>query len=76
MTPASPGRPNHSMHDPKTSSVPNAAIHGLRCPPASAIEPSTGDIAATTSPAQAVAKPHIACPSTGFAAMADAKNGA
>jgi len=51
----SPGLPIHISDEPTTSSAPNAAIHGLRRPLASAIAPSTGDISAMTRPADAVA---------------------
>ena len=62
ITVASPGLPNHISDEPITSMAPNAAIHGLRRPEASAIAPRTGDISAIAMPAAAVAKPHSACP--------------
>src|ERR1700674_6028964 len=65
MTLTSPGLPYHIRLDPITSSAPNAAIHGLRRPLASAIAPSTGDISAISNPAAAVAKPHSDCPLAG-----------
>ena len=73
ITPGSPGLPNHIRPEPITSSAPNAAIHGLRRPLASAIAPSTGDSSAITSPAAAVAKPHSDCPLAGSAATWVAK---
>ena len=60
ITSGSPGLPIHMMHAPMTKIAPNAAIHGLRRPPASAIAPRTGDNTAMTRPAADVAKPHIA----------------
>ncbi len=65
MTLTSPGLPNHISEEPITSIVPNAAIHGLRRPLASAIAPSTGDNSAIVKPAVAVAKPHSDCPLAG-----------
>lgn len=57
-------------------STPNAAIHGLRRPEASAIAPSTGDRNAIATPPALVANPHNACPVTASEATADAKYGA
>ena len=76
ITDASPGLPSHSSDEPTTTSTVNAAIHGLRRPDASAMEPSTGESSATVKPAAAVAKPHSACPRTGSGAIAEAKYGA
>ena len=76
IVPASPGLPSHSIVAPATASTTNAAIHGLRRPPTSAIAPNTGDRNAIASPAPAVAKPHSAWPWTGLAAIAEAKYGA
>src|ERR1700704_1369208 len=72
---ASPGLPIHIRQEPITNSAPNAAIHGLRRPPAAAIAPSTGDISAITKPAAAVAKPHSDCPLAGSEATWVAKYG-
>jgi SNF2 family DNA or RNA helicase len=46
---------NQSAAEPATRSAPNAAIHGLRRPDASAMAPSTGEKIAITSPAAALA---------------------
>src|SRR4051794_26370585 len=76
ITLGSPGLPNHSKAEPITSSTPNAAIHGLRRPLASAMAPSTGDSSAIITPAAAVAKPHSDCPLAGSEATWVAKYGA
>jgi hypothetical protein len=73
MTLMSPGLPNHIRLDPITSIAPNAAIHGLRRPLASAIAPNTGDINAIINPAAAVANPHKDWPLAGSAATRLAK---
>ena len=73
MTLGSPGLPIHIRLDPITSSAPNAAIHGLRRPLASAMAPSTGDSSAISNPAAAVANPHKACPWAGSEATWVAK---
>ena len=73
MRAVSPGTANHSSADPVISISPNAAIHGLRRPEASATAPSTGEKTAMTSPAAPVAKPHRLCPSAGVEATAEAK---
>src|SRR6516164_5509846 len=72
----SPGRPNHISAEPITSIAPNAAIHGLRRPLASAIAPRTGDSNAIAMPAAAVAKPQSACPLAASGATCVAKYGA
>ena len=72
----SPGLPNQSPIEPNTSSTPNAAIHGLRGPVASAIAPMNGEVSAIAMPAAAAANPHSACPSAGLFATAEAKYGA
>ena len=71
--PVSPGLPNHISEAPITSKAPNAAIHGLRRPEASAIAPKTGDNNAIAIPAAAVAKPHSAWPLAGSGATWVAK---
>jgi hypothetical protein len=68
MMRASPGLPNHIRQEPITSIAPKAAIHGLRRPEASAIAPRTGEASAIAIPAEAVAKPHNACPAAGSGA--------
>ena len=71
-----PGLPIHMMQAPITNTAPNAAIHGLRRPLASAIAPSNGDASAITRPAAAVAKPHIDWPAAASDATRVAKYGA
>src|SRR5258708_10525709 len=71
-----PGLPTHISEEPITSIVPNAAIHGLRRPLASAIAPRTGDNSAIVKPAVAVAKPHSDCPPAGSDATWVGKYGA
>src|SRR5690242_13203740 len=73
ITLGSRGFPNHIKLEPTTNSPPNAAIHGLRRPLASAMAPNAGDVTAIIKPAAAVAKPHRACPRAGSAATWVAK---